>query len=129
MQVVVNALIGLGVMVACLAPPILHFVTGPLGPAIGGFIAGIRSRCTFEQAALTGLLMSALLTAVAAVVMTLAVELAPPELRSIDARFLTWIGLAAFLYVLLLATLGAWIGGAYARRTEPTTPPPSSIHD
>lgn len=127
MQVVVNALIGLGVMVACVAPPILHFFTGPLGPAIGGFMAGIRSRCHFEQAALIGLLMSVLLMAVAVVVMTVAVELAPPQLRSIDARFLTWIGLAVFLYVLLLSTLGAWAGGAYARRTEPTTTPP--IHE
>ena len=33
----------LGAMVSfvCLVPPIFHFVTGPLGPFIGGFIGGL----------------------------------------------------------------------------------------
>ena len=40
----VSGLIGAGVSVACILPPILHLVTGPLGPMIGGFVAANRVR-------------------------------------------------------------------------------------
>ena len=36
------AFIGAGVALLCFLPPILHFVTGPLSPAIGGFVGGMQ---------------------------------------------------------------------------------------
>jgi len=41
-----SGLIGAVVSLCCLFPPILHLVTGPLGPAIGGFVAANRVRST-----------------------------------------------------------------------------------
>src|SRR5262249_20308494 len=41
---IVAGLLGAGVSLACLLPPILHLVTGPLGPFIGGFVAANRVR-------------------------------------------------------------------------------------
>ena len=38
------ALIGTGVALLCLVPPLLHFVTGPLAPFIGGAVAGANLR-------------------------------------------------------------------------------------
>jgi hypothetical protein len=38
----VSGLIGAGVSLACILPPLLHIVTGPLGPFIGGFVAANR---------------------------------------------------------------------------------------
>lgn len=37
-------LAGGGIAVGCLLPPLLHFVTGPLGPFIGGLIAANLAR-------------------------------------------------------------------------------------
>jgi hypothetical protein len=41
---VVAGLIGAGVALACILPPLLHLVTGPLGPFIGGFVAANRGQ-------------------------------------------------------------------------------------
>ena len=35
-----GALIGIGIVALSVLPPMIHFVTGPVGPLIGGFVAG-----------------------------------------------------------------------------------------
>ncbi|HVW26482.1 MAG TPA: hypothetical protein VHC69_14035 [Polyangiaceae bacterium] len=40
----VSGLLGAGVAMACILPPLLHLVTGPLGPCIGGFVAANRGK-------------------------------------------------------------------------------------
>jgi hypothetical protein len=42
------------IMVICLLPPGVHFVTGPLSPAIAGYVAGSRYRYSAGEAALFG---------------------------------------------------------------------------
>ena len=39
-----SGLLGAAVSLACLLPPLLHLVTGPLGPFIGGFVAANRGK-------------------------------------------------------------------------------------
>ena len=56
-QAVKAAVMAVGISIVCLLPPIVHFVTGPLGPAIGGYFAGNRMRLTGGQAALVGLIL------------------------------------------------------------------------
>jgi hypothetical protein len=41
---VLSGLLGAVVAVGCILPPLLHLVTGPLGPFIGGFVAANRSK-------------------------------------------------------------------------------------
>ena len=52
-----GALIGIGITLVGMLPPILHFVTGPLGPFIGGFVGGSSVRATPEKALGIGTLM------------------------------------------------------------------------
>ncbi|HEX3597182.1 MAG TPA: hypothetical protein VHU80_18870 [Polyangiaceae bacterium] len=40
---IVSGLLGVGIAVGCVLPPLVHLVTGPLGPFIGGFVAANRS--------------------------------------------------------------------------------------
>ena len=44
---IIAGFIGALISIVCIVPPILHFVTGPLGPFIGGFIGGLT--CTFNK--------------------------------------------------------------------------------
>lgn len=127
MALLKNALIAFGIALAAAIPPGLHLVTFWIGPAIGGFFAGLRLRCKFEQAAAVGALVTALLVITGGVIMAVASELSPSFLRNANPNLVIWLAMAIALYVLLLTTVGAWIGGAMARRSEPTTTPP--IHD
>lgn len=42
----------------CLLPPVIHFVTGPLSPLIGGYIAGNRFQLNSGECALVGLVLA-----------------------------------------------------------------------
>ena len=42
-QDVKAGLMAMGIAVLCLLPPGIHFVTGPLGPAIGGFLVAFTN--------------------------------------------------------------------------------------
>ena len=50
----------MSLVVAALAvlPPILHFFTGPIGPGIGGFIAGKQLKLSDRDAAIMGVLVA-----------------------------------------------------------------------
>jgi len=39
-----SGLLGAGIALGCLLPPLLHLITGPLGPLFGGFVAANRVR-------------------------------------------------------------------------------------
>ena len=53
-RLLLDALIGAGVAIACLVPPVVHFISGPLGPLIGGAVAGGRSRARGLSALVIG---------------------------------------------------------------------------
>jgi hypothetical protein len=40
---IVSGLVGLGVTMCCVIPPVVHLITGPLGPLLGGFVAANRA--------------------------------------------------------------------------------------
>ena len=54
------ALTGTAVALLCLVPPLIHFVTGPLGPFIGGVVAGAQLRSRTDST-FALILMSALM--------------------------------------------------------------------
>ena len=103
-----SALIGTGIGLACLLPPIIHFITGPLGPLIGGFVAGTKTRATAPQALGTGLSMGLVIAGLATVALSF----------FLDRDALGFIGGGLFIYVATLGTAGALVGGAVASRAE-----------
>lgn len=58
LNVVVCALIGIVISILCFLVPLLHFVLGPLGPLIGGAVAGNRSRPGLGRVAAIALIMA-----------------------------------------------------------------------
>lgn len=74
-------LMGGGIAVGCVLPPLLHFVTGPLGPFIGGFIAAnLAHPSTRGRAVIAGMIGATLagLTAAAAFAIKAFSEDGPP---------------------------------------------------
>ena len=113
------SLIGVGVAVAGLIPPTFHICTGPLGPLIGGYIAGRWSAARPRGALLIGLGMGALF-ALPPLLLHLAIArrwlTLPPDI----AGSLDLFTLLAVPYVGLLGALGANRGGAAARHDHAT---------
>ena len=58
-----GALIGFGLSILLLLIPIVHFIIGPLGPLIGGYVGGGVARATPAQALGIGLLMALFMAA------------------------------------------------------------------
>ena len=101
-----HALLGFVISLACLLPPIVHFVTGPLGPLIGGWFAGSKHRADPGQAIGIGVLMGLFM------VLPLAAMLAFYNLLlSLENDLLLIIGIVMLGYTTVLGSLGAMIGG------------------
>jgi hypothetical protein len=112
------AVLAAAVALACVIPPIVHFVSGPLGPGIGGFVAGLNLRCDFNGAAVLGVFEAIVFTLAASLLALAASIFSPGLLPSVHWTVALIGGLVAFLYVFWLGTMGAWAGGAMARRSE-----------
>lgn len=102
-------IVGGVVAVACFLPPLLHFVTGPLGPLIGGFLAaqqlkpGVRGRAIIV--ACVGLVLAGLATAGALAISAFAGSGGPPDwFPKSDTLALILAGV--WLYASALAAVG-----------------------
>ena len=116
------ALIGTGVALLCLVPPLLHFVTGPLAPFIGGAVAGanLRARTDGTYALiLMSALMAVMLGAAVAVIAGPAIFIVGLFIES-DTQFsLSILPILAFLvamYSFGLGVVGAMLGAALKGR-------------
>ncbi|HXH18398.1 MAG TPA: hypothetical protein VNJ07_04870 [Chitinophagales bacterium] len=115
-----SGLMGFGISAGCLLPPVLHFVTGPLGPFIGGFAGGMKARAKIQGAVVIGLTMgiclSLFLLLLALVIASFQISL--PALRngifgndSLTFLSLLKIVLIPFSIATVLGTAGAYLGG------------------
>ena len=98
-----------------LLPPILHFLTGPLGPLVGGFFGGSRAAASLRQAAGIGILMALFMAApIAGLVAfgTVVTSFIPQAVG--DALVL--VGVIIVVYTGAMGTIGAALGGLLARR-------------
>jgi hypothetical protein len=104
-------LVGAAVTLGLIAVPVVHFITGLPSAFIGGYLAGSRAAATPLQAFMIGCFMAGLLVLPVAGVLFL--------------MSLFWgfgvgavaVGTAAFaVWIVLLGTLGALIGGASVRK-------------
>lgn len=111
-SVVKATLIAFFVSLIALLPPIIHFVTGPLGPAIGGYLAGNRLQLSEGEAGFVGLL-AALLVGIPAPVLLIEVFHALPNL---SIWVLIIASAFAALYTGLMTGVAAWYGGTQARK-------------
>ncbi len=105
-----GGLIGLGVCVLCLLPPIFHFVLGPLGPAIGGFVGAARVKARGREAGIVGMTIGVGISAIVSSLvyvggsMVAAGRQPPPALVAV-------VGAIVLLYATTLGWLGAWFAG------------------
>ncbi|MBI2855984.1 MAG: hypothetical protein HYX93_03965 [Chloroflexi bacterium] len=112
-----HALFGLGVSLLCLLPPLIHFVSGPLGPLIGGWLAGSRAEASPGQAVGIGSVMGLLMAL--PVGAALVVDSVRPSLIPwVDGNVLLALGIAMLGYTTFLGTLGAVIGGYMASHSK-----------
>lgn len=109
LRVVKAAVLTVVIAAACFAPPIVHFVTGPLSPLIGGYFAGNKFRLSGEESAIVGLVLA---IAGGFLIFFLFNEIAISEAARI---FFAGFG-AIFLGV--LGGVAAWIGGNSARQHD-----------
>lgn len=98
----------------CLAPPIVHFVTGPLGPAIGGYISGSRLKLSAGQAAFVGLILGIVEGVLTPYLFVNVFNLIP----DFSTPILVFFGAFVALYVGFLSGAAAWYGGNSARSEE-----------
>jgi len=106
-------LMGVGVAFLCVIFPIVHFVTGPLAPGIGGFVAGIRSQARGDDIWIIGGTIGiglAIILGIAALVITAFIGGGRP-VPGISAL----VSGIALVYGTTLGTLGAFFGGRMER--------------
>ena len=115
-----NALIGFLISIICALPPLIHFISGPLGPFIGGWIAGTRSKANLEQSISIGLIMGALFLAPVLFITTFSSSISPIENLDLDTTMGLFLGLAIMFYVVILGAIGSAMGGHMARKSDLT---------
>lgn len=110
-----GALIGVGIAIVGWLIPIAHFVTGPFGPLIGGYIGGQSLENPDEVKAMAlGMLMGLFIAALS--FLPLAILVAVTDLPG----WLLAIPVGAGVYVAGLGAIGALLGTRSARRSEST---------
>jgi hypothetical protein len=114
-----SGLLGAAVAMACLLLPLIHLVAGPLGPAIGGFVAANRSSPGPRGRVIIAVTIG---TAVTSLVGTLAMVLVGLAGRSqLPSWFPSSGTLAAILagvwvYASTLGFIGGTVSAAFARK-------------
>src|SRR5690625_2970689 len=87
-------------MIVAVLPPLIHFVTGPIGPAIGGYVAGSKLRLTGREALTLGIAL-ALLAGVPA-------YFGLQNFTSIEGSSAIVLAVLASLYAGGLSAVAAW---------------------
>ncbi len=115
------ALIGVGIALLCFLPPLLHFITGPLSPLIGGFVGGMQlpgRRPSMVRIAGMAALMAAILTmtltAFAAIGLTVAARIGDGN-TSVSPGTLMTVGALVAIYVFGFAMLGGLLGASFRK--------------
>ena len=105
------------ISLACLLPPLIHFVTGPLGPLIGGWFAGSKIEASKSQSVILGLLMGLIVTFIF-VLLVLVAMMIPALTPEIEVGMIAIVILGAISYTVVLGSIGALLGGYIVRRSD-----------
>ncbi|MBL4716699.1 MAG: hypothetical protein COC01_04105 [Bacteroidetes bacterium] len=117
---IISGIIGMTVSLVCILPPIIHFVTGPLAPFIGGIVGGLRVKSNKKGAVVIGLtigiLLSGVIFSIGMLINSLGVSL--PSIISdyaskdiINTSNLVKLATLIFIYSSVLGSIGAIIAG------------------
>jgi protein-S-isoprenylcysteine O-methyltransferase Ste14 len=116
---IVSGLLGVGIAVGCVLPPLVHLITGPLGPFIGGFVAGNRAqpgaRGRIVIAAMIGTGVAAIIATAASVFVRLVGRSELPSWFPSSGTLLAIVG-AIWVYGTVMAAIGTTVGSALSRR-------------
>jgi hypothetical protein len=116
-----SGLLGAGVAMACILPPLLHLVTGPLGPLIGGFVAANRGKPGARGRAIIALTIGTAVTGFIATAAAVLVSLAGrSQLPSWFPTSGTLAGILAgvWIYSTALGAGGTAVSAAFSRREK-----------
>ena len=108
-----QAFIGFAVNLLCLLIPLVHVITGPLGPLIGGWFTGSRHRIRPGRAVIIGLLMSLFQVLPVATVLVIF-----NILSWIEGNYLFSIGVVVIGYTAVLGAIGTMLGGYMTSRIK-----------
>jgi len=108
------AFIGIGISIGLLLIPLVHFVAGPVGPFIGGFMGGSSIHARPAQAVGVGLLMGILAGLLVALGLGIA-EAIFQVMSQGSPTIYVLIGILVVFYVGILGAAGALTGGHMAQ--------------
>ncbi|HEX4335636.1 MAG TPA: hypothetical protein VH062_06950 [Polyangiaceae bacterium] len=119
-----SGLLGAGVAMACLLPPLLHLVTGPLGPFIGGFVAANRSNPGARGRIIIAVTIGTAVTTLGVIASQVLIALAGRS--QLPSWFpspgtLTAILCGVWIYATTLGAIGGVVSNAFAHRERPSS--------
>lgn len=119
---ILAGLMGAAIALGCALPPVVHLLTGPLGPFIGGLVAGGRVAASLRGRIVIGACIGLGLSGVIGTVLAVFASLATPsELPSwfpwSSSARLAIVGVV-WTYGAVLGTVGATASGSVSRRKE-----------
>lgn len=121
MQLTSAVLTALAITVLLLLIPVVHFVSGPIGPFVGGFIGMARWRSRPESAFTAGLAFGLalwlLLTLIAAAVL-LILAFATGVISAGTGALVIGAVVGGVFYITVLATAGATVSAGRVRGEE-----------
>ena len=111
-------LIAVGITIGLLLPPIIHFISGPIGPFVGGYV-GVASWKNQPRTALTaglifGLAVFLIFGIVAATVLVI-LGLATSAISGGTGALIIGLSIGATIYIGALSTVGATVGASRGR--------------
>jgi hypothetical protein len=120
---ILSGLLGAGVAIACILPPLLHLITGPLGPFIGGFVAANRAkpgaRGRIVIAVTIGTAVASLIGVGALVLTGLAGKSQLPSWFPASNTLAAILG-GVWIYATALGAGGAAVSNAFANKEQPS---------
>jgi|TARA_B110000263_G_C15184895_1_gene453326 hypothetical protein len=110
------AFMGFGITLICIIIPLVHFLTGPLAPLIGGWFAGNKFKANTKESLILSLLMGVfMIIPLSGIILTLTYTrhyftdvLAMPLPSN---EFIRTIPLYLLIYITSLGFIGSIIGG------------------
>ena len=115
MQLVSAVFVALGVTVLLLIIPVVHFISGPIGPFVGGFIAIGRWRSRPESAFAAGVAFGSalwLLLALVAAVVILILAFSTGVISGGTGALVIGAVVGGVFYIVILATAGAIVSAS-----------------
>jgi hypothetical protein len=113
--------LGVAIALACVLPPLVHLVTGPLGPFIGGFIAANQVKPAARGHAIIACTIGAGLAGLGAVAATAVLVLGDPPPSWFPAQdTLALILGGVFVYGTALAGVGVAVSRSITHKASAT---------